>query len=91
MLAAYGAALGSGAGLSYTEWYALWLNLDRARYQRACEVAIGLNVALSASELPRAYYDGACPLEEQVQDAYEEGNMDRAMARQFAKRGKGGR
>lgn len=90
MLSAYGGlSLRGSSPLNYEDWFGLWLNLDRVRYQRAIEAAIGLSAALTAEELPPGYYDGICPLAEQVEDVQGEDELDRAIARKMSMRGRG--
>lgn len=43
MLAAYGGGL---AGITYDDWFALWLNRYRVMQRRAAEVAMGIGLAL---------------------------------------------
>lgn len=88
MLAAFGSGILQGrALLTYADWVALWLNLQRVRRQRALAVTEGTAVANSSGSLDEGWADALAGIEEEAEYLHYWLNAERATARARARLG----
>lgn len=71
-------------------WFALWLNLGRARLQQSVAVARGVETTKGNGPLSKDWFDAVAFDESQVNPKWADVNADRAMFRAMAKKGRPG-
>jgi hypothetical protein len=81
MLGAWGSGILAGRSLDYEGYLGLYLNLERARLQRAVEVALGIGVALGSESLSSLWADALAWEEEEVAEVLYQLNKVRQEAR----------